>query len=86
MATFKFEIGRKFWNCSKLSSDFFSMGHRIATLRASGITPVDKPDRLMILVIVGRSRVRQPFKTTTGRGSSSQDLNSDFLENFFISF
>ena len=86
MATFKFEIGRKFWNGSKLSSDFFSMGDRIATLRASGITPVDKPDRLMILVIVGRSTVRQPFKTTTRRGSSSQDLNNDFLENFFISF
>ena len=39
----------------------------------------------MILVTVGSSTVRQPFKTTAGRGSSLQDLDSDFLENFFIS-
>ena len=37
----------------------------------------------MILVIVGSNTVRQPFKTTAGRGSSSQDLDSGFLENFF---
>ena len=39
----------------------------------------------MILIIVGSNTVRQPFKTTAGRGSSSQDLDSGFLENFFIS-
>ena len=39
----------------------------------------------MILVIVGSSTVRQPFKTTAGRGSSSQDLDRDFLENCLIS-
>ena len=82
--TFKFEIGRKFWNCSKSASDFFNVGDNIATFRASGTTPVDK-DRLMILIIVGSNTVRQPFKTTAGRGSSSQDLDSGFLENFFIS-
>ena len=82
--TFKFEIGRKFWNCSKSASDFFNVGNSVATFRASGTTPVDK-DRLMILLIVGSNTVRQPFKTTAGRGSSSQDLDSGFLENFFIS-
>ena len=85
--TFKFEIGRKFWNSSKSASDFFSIGDSIATFKASGpITPVDK-HRLMILVIVGSSTVKQPFKTTAGRGSSSQDLHvdMDFLENLFIS-
>ena len=80
--TFKFEIGRKFWNCSKSASDFFNVGNSVATFRASGTTPVDK-DRLMILVIVGSNTVRQPFKTSAGRGSSSQDLDSGFLENFF---
>ena len=80
--TFKFEIRRKFWNCSKSASDFFNVGNSVATFRASGTTPVDK-DRLMILVIVGSNTVRQPFKTSAGRGSSSQDLDSGFLENFF---
>ena len=60
------------------------MGNSVATFRASGTTPVDK-DRLMILVIVENNTIRQPFKTTAGRGSSSQDLDSGFLENFFIS-
>ena len=68
-ATFKFEIGRKFWNCSKSASDFFNVGDSVATFRASGTTPVDE-DRLMILVIVGSNMV---------------DLDSGFLENFFIS-
>ena len=36
----------------------------------------------MIFVIVGSSRAKQPFKTA-GRGSNSQDLDSDFLVNFF---
>ena len=72
--TFKFEI----------ASDFLNVGDSIATFRASGTTPVDK-DRLMILVMVGSNTVRQPFKTTAGRGSSSQDLESGFLENVFIS-
>ena len=58
------------------------MGDSVATFRASGTTPVDK-DRLMILVMVGSNTVRQPFKTTAGRGSSSQDLDSGFLENVF---
>ena len=80
--TFKFEVARKFWNCSKSASDFFNAGDSIATFRTLGTTPVDK-DRLMILVIVGSNTVRQPFKTTAGRGSSSQDLDSGFLENFF---
>ena len=80
--TFKFEIRRKFWNCSKSASDFFNVGNSVATFRASGTTPVDK-DRLMILVIVGSNTVKQPFKTSAGRGSSSQDLDSGFLENFF---
>ena len=80
--TFKFEIGRKLWNCSKSASDFFNVGNSVATFRASGTSPVDK-DRLMILVIVGSNTVRQPFKTTAGRGSSLQDLDSGFLENFF---
>ena len=79
--TFKFKIGRKFWNCSKSASVFFNVGNSVATFTASGITPVDK-DRL---VIVGSNTVRQPFKTTAGRGSSSQDLESGFLENVFIS-
>ena len=39
----------------------------------------------MILVIVGSRTIKQSFRTTAGRGSSSQDLDSDFLENFFIS-
>ena len=60
------------------------MGSSIATFRASGTTPVDK-DRLMILIIVGSNTVRQRFKTTVGRGSSSQDLDSGFLETFLIS-
>ena len=77
--TFKFE---NCWNCSKSASDFFNVGNSVATFRASGTTPVDK-DKLMILVIVGSNTVRQPFKTTAGRGSSSQDLDSGFLENFF---
>ena len=80
--TFKLDIGQKFWNCSKSASDFFNVGDSVATFRASGTTPVDK-DRFMILVIVGSNMVRQPFKTTAGRGSSSQDLDSGFLENVF---
>ena len=71
--TFKFEI----------ASDFFNVGDSIATFRASGTTPVDK-DRLMILVIVENNTVRQPFQTTAGRGSSSEDLDSGFLENFLF--
>ena len=60
------------------------MGDNIATFKAPGITPVDN-DRLTVLPIVGSSTVKQPFKTTAGRGSSSQDSDIDFLENFFIS-
>ena len=54
--SFKFEIGRKFWNCSKSASDFFNGGDSVATFRASGTTPVEE-DRLMILVIVGSNMV-----------------------------
>jgi len=63
---------------------FFSMGNTIVTSRASGITRVHK-DRLMINIRVGRRAVRQPFKTTMGRGSSSQGLDNGFIENCFIS-
>ena len=35
---------------------------------------------------IGKNTVRQPFKTTAGRGSSSQDLDSVFLENVLISY
>ena len=56
---------------------FFSMGNTIVTFRGSGITRVHK-DRLMINR-VGRRAVRQPFKTTVGRGSSSQDLDNGSL-------
>ena len=83
-STFKFEIRQTFCHCSKSASDFFSMVDSIATFKTSGITPIIK-NRLTILAIVGSSTVKQPFKTTAGRGSSSQDLDIDFLDNFFIS-
>ena len=60
------------------------MGDSIATLRASGIVPVDK-DKLMIFAIVGSNTVKQPFKTAAGRGSSSQDLDNDLFGNFLNS-
>ena len=57
---------------------FFSMGNTIVTFGASGILRVHK-DRLMINIRVERRAVRQPFKTTVGRGSSSQDLDNGSL-------
>ena len=38
----------------------------------------------MILVIVGSNTVRQPFKTTAGRGLSSQGLDGGSLKTFLF--
>ena len=71
----KFEIGRKFENCSWSASCFFKAGTSSATLSVSGIVPVES-DRFTMLVIVGNSMSRQFFISEAGRGSKLNRLVS----------
>ena len=70
---FKFEIGLKFLNSSGLKDCFLSSDLTLATLRSVGSLP-DSIERLTILVITGRTVVKQSFMIQPGIGSRSQDF------------